>query len=116
VKESRQDSASAARRRESESLEKKVPPGSTLIALDERGDELSSRAFADLLKKLQVRGTRVVTFILGGPDGLAEDLRERADHVLSLSQMTWSHEAARVLLLEQLYRAFTIIRGYPYHK
>src|SRR2546425_8504311 len=116
VKESGGDDSPAARQREGRLLEKKIPDASTVVALDEQGNEFSSRSFASFLEKLQVRGTRAVTFLVGGPSGLPDSLRQRADHVLALSQMTWGHEAVRVLLLEQLYRAFTIIRGHPYHK
>ncbi|HEY3129567.1 MAG TPA: 23S rRNA (pseudouridine(1915)-N(3))-methyltransferase RlmH [Acidobacteriota bacterium] len=116
VKESGGDDSAAARRREGLLLEKKIPNSSTVVALDEQGNELSSRSFARFLEGLQGRGTRTVTFVMGGPAGLPDTLRQRADHLLALSQMTWGHEAVRVLLLEQLYRAFTILRGYPYHK
>ncbi len=116
IKESRLGDSQAARQQDGESLEKKIPDASMLVVLDERGKEFSSQAFARFLEKLQVQGTRAVAFVVGGPSGLPDSLRQRADHVLALSQMTWGHEAVRVLLLEQLYRAFTIIRGYPYHK
>jgi 23S rRNA (pseudouridine1915-N3)-methyltransferase len=114
VKESR--SAAEAQRAAEQLLERKIPEGSTVIALDEKGREFTSAALAGFVGELQVRGTRVVCFVLGGPSGLTDSLRERADHVMSLSRLTWTHEMSRVLLLEQLYRAFTILRGYPYHK
>lgn len=116
IKEPSPRHVSEARRQTGQLLERRIPSGSTLVALDERGEELSSQAFAALLHRLQSSGTRAVSFVIGGPEGLPDDLRKRADYVLSLSRMTWTHEASRVLLLEQLYRAFTIMRGHPYHK
>lgn len=99
-----------------ELVEKKIPRASTVIALDQQGQQFTSLDFAAFLERLQVRGTRAVSFLVGGANGLPESLRQRADYILSLSRMTWTHEMSRVLLLEQLYRAFTIMRGYPYHK
>ncbi|MBI2820779.1 MAG: 23S rRNA (pseudouridine(1915)-N(3))-methyltransferase RlmH [Acidobacteria bacterium] len=116
VKEPRQRGALQVRRKSGEWLQASIPPASTVVALDEAGEELSSAGLADFLGRLLLRGTRAVTFVLGGPYGLSDELRRQADLVLSLSRMTWTHEASRVLLLEQLYRAFTILRGYPYHK
>ena len=116
VRDSGCRSAFTARVKSGDPLESRIPPGSTVIALDEGGKELTSRGFAGLLERLQVSGTRAVSFVMGGPRGLGSSIVERADHVLSLSRMTWTHEMSRVLLLEQLYRAFTLMRGYPYHK
>lgn len=81
------------------------------IALDERGDAVSSR---DLAALLGAHGS--LTFLIGGPDGLSPALRERADRLLSLSPLTFTHETARVLLLEQIYRGLAILRGHPYHR
>jgi 23S rRNA (pseudouridine1915-N3)-methyltransferase len=87
-----------------------------LIALDERGHQLDSIKLAELIEKHRTLGTRQITFVIGGYGGLSKAVRERADFVLALSKMTLTHELSRVLLVEQLYRAFTIIHGLPYQK
>lgn len=87
-----------------------------LVALDERGRELDSRKLAELVEKHRLAGTKQIAFVIGGHGGLADGVRERADLVLALSRMTLTHELARVLLVEQIYRAFTIIHDLPYQK
>jgi 23S rRNA (pseudouridine1915-N3)-methyltransferase len=86
-----------------------------LLALDERGALLTSVEFSGLIARAQNVGADLV-FIIGGDEGLAQRVRDEAKEVLSLSRMTLPHRLARVVLLEQLYRAFTLIRGEPYHK
>jgi len=97
-------------------MREKIPPGVFTVVVDEKGKCLSSEAFAHSLEKWSNSGLKEVAFILGGPYGLDEALREEADFCLCLSPMTLTHGLARVLLLEQIYRAFTILRGEPYHK
>jgi 23S rRNA (pseudouridine1915-N3)-methyltransferase len=87
-----------------------------LVALDERGRSLSSREFARKLAIWQDQGAAETVFVVGGADGLAEVLRDRADLVLSLGQMTWPHMLARAMLVEQIYRAQQILAGHPYHR
>lgn len=87
-----------------------------LVALDERGRSLGSREFAGKLAAWQDQGAAEVAFVIGGADGLAEALRQRADLVLSLGQMTWPHLLARAMLVEQIYRAQQILAGHPYHR
>ncbi len=87
-----------------------------VIALDERGRELDSIKLAELIEKHRLAGTKQITFVVGGPNGLAEAVRGRADLVLALSRMTLTHELARVVLAEQVYRAFAIIHDLPYQK
>jgi 23S rRNA (pseudouridine1915-N3)-methyltransferase len=87
-----------------------------LVALDERGRSLGSREFAGKLAAWQDQGAAEVAFVIGGADGLAESLRQRADLVLSLGQMTWPHLLARAMLVEQIYRAQQILTGHPYHR
>lgn len=87
-----------------------------LVALDERGRELDSRKLAELIEKHRLAGTKQIAFVIGGHGGLADGVRERADLVLALSRMTLTHELARVLLVEQIYRALTIIHDLPYQK
>jgi 23S rRNA (pseudouridine1915-N3)-methyltransferase len=87
-----------------------------LIALDERGREMDSFQMAELIEKHRLAGTKQITFVIGGPRGLAEAVRKRANLALALSRMTLTHEFARALLAEQVYRAFTIIHDLPYQK
>lgn len=88
--------------------------GSTKVFLDERGREWTSDEFAEWLGQEALRGTRELAFLLGGPDGFSAAFRKQADLLLALSRMTLTHDWARALLLEQIYRGFTILRGYPY--
>lgn len=86
-----------------------------LILLDSRGKQLSSEELANFLRDHQERSTLPLVFGIGPADGFAEGVRAQADLVLSLGRMTLAHELARVVLLEQLYRAFTMLKGHPYH-
>jgi len=86
------------------------------IVLSPEGNYLSSEEFSKLIGKNMDAGTRHLFFYIGGPDGLDGSIRDKADFVLSFSPMTFNHQLIRVMLLEQVYRAFTIIRGEPYHK
>lgn len=87
-----------------------------VVALDKRGRQMPSERFAEFLQQHMNRGTRKITFVIGGPLGLADEVLERAEIVLSLSEMTFLHEMSRIILLEQIYRAFTILKGAKYHK
>jgi 23S rRNA (pseudouridine1915-N3)-methyltransferase len=107
--------APVVRKKEAERIFQAVPPGSLLIALDERGQEFTSHGFAEFLNKELERGCRSMVFVIGGAMGLDESVTGRADRVIALSQWTFTHEMARLVLLEQLYRAFTIITGKTYH-
>jgi 23S rRNA (pseudouridine1915-N3)-methyltransferase len=104
-----------ARRREAEALLGKVRPDSWLVALDERGTQLDSVELSRLVATARDAGRELV-FCIGGDEGLDASLRERAWKVVALSRMTLPHRLARLVLLEQLYRAFTLLRGEPYHK
>ena len=92
----------------------KLPP--TLVLLDQRGRQLTSEELAEMLEAHQVRGTQSLIFAVGPADGFTQPARHAANLVLSLGRMTLAHELARVVLLEQLYRGFTIIKGHPYHR
>jgi 23S rRNA (pseudouridine1915-N3)-methyltransferase len=85
-----------------------------LVLLDSRGKQLSSEELAKLLEREQVQSLPLL-FAIGGADGFSEEARRQAGFVLSLGRMTLPHELARVVLLEQLYRAFTILKNHPYH-
>jgi 23S rRNA (pseudouridine1915-N3)-methyltransferase len=100
---------------EGKNLEQRIPMGTFVIALDQRGKSMGSEQLAELMNDHMVRSIPEWTLLVGGPYGLSENLRKRADLVLSLSAMTLTHQMARLLLLEQLYRCCTIIRNEPYH-
>lgn len=90
--------------------------GAVNVLLDPEGVEWTSPELAQQIQSWQDSGTREVTFIIGGPNGVSDELTKRANKRWSLSQLTLTHEMSRVLLLEQLYRAYTIIHGLPYQK
>jgi 23S rRNA (pseudouridine1915-N3)-methyltransferase len=108
-------SGEAARAEEATSLLEKVDAREVLVALDGGGKALASTEFARWLGRQQDAG-RDVTFAIGGDEGLGGEVTARANLVLSLSAMTLPHRLARLMLAEQVYRAFTILRGEPYHK
>jgi 23S rRNA (pseudouridine1915-N3)-methyltransferase len=116
--EDRKQGGSAAERkaREADLLLAAVPKGAVLVAMDERGKSLSSRQFAETLEKWRDGGEQEVAFLIGGADGLDPALTAKARLSLSLSAMTWPHLLARVMLLEQLYRAWSLQTGHPYHR
>lgn len=88
---------------------------STLVLMDWRGQQLSSEELASFLRDYQDRNPLPLVFAVGPADGFTEAARDAAQHTISLGRMTLAHELARVVLLEQLYRAFTILKGHPYH-
>jgi len=100
---------------EAERLLAELDEGELVVALDERGRELSTRELARWLDE-RMREGRDVAFVIGGPDGLAPRLIERSDFTWSLSRLTFPHALVRVLLAEQLYRAHTLLAGHPYHR
>ena len=89
---------------------------SVVVLLDVKGRQLSSHDLAGEIRKWQDRGSREIAFVIGGANGVSPQVAERADVTLSLSFLTFTHEMARVIIIEQLYRAFTIIKGFPYQK
>jgi 23S rRNA (pseudouridine1915-N3)-methyltransferase len=101
---------------EAELLARAAPQGALLAVLDERGRVLSSPEFAAQLVKWRDAGRQDVAFVIGGADGIAPALRDRADFALSFGRMVWPHMLVRVMLAEQLYRAATIVAGGPYHR
>lgn len=101
---------------EADLLTARIPEGARLVALDERGDAPTSTAFADLLGGWRDEGVREAAFLIGGAEGLARPLVDRADRRIAFGPMTWPHQLVRVMLAEQLYRAQTILAGHPYHR
>ncbi len=87
-----------------------------LVVWDQRGKHLDSPELARTLERIQSREASKLSMVIGGPVGLSKPLLDRADMALSLSRMTFPHDLARLLVVEQLYRAFTILKGEPYHK
>lgn len=94
---------------------KAIPDNAVVIALDERGETLTSPQFAEKIGKWSQQGPEMV-FLIGGADGFDNAVRERANYLLSFGKQTWPHMLVRVMLLEQVYRAQQIIAGHPYHR
>lgn len=101
--------------REGELILKALKPSDEVILLDEHGREYRSVEFAAELEKKLSRGGRDIVYVIGGAYGFSDDVYARADGKLSLSKMTYSHQLVRTIFAEQLYRAFTIMKGEPYH-
>lgn len=100
---------------ESEKILKRIPDISYTIALDEKGKSFSSTEFANHFSKLLVSQSKPIYFIIGGPYGLSDKLKEQCDELITLSKMTFTHQMVRIILLEQIYRAMTIIKWKKYH-
>lgn len=113
VKLTKSNTVAQVKAQEAEIILKTLSPRDVVIALDERGQQFSSVDFASRLEKVQVQGPLV--FIIGGVYGLDASVRNRANLVLGFSQFTFTHQMIRLLLVEQLYRAFTILQGKTYH-
>ncbi len=94
---------------------KQINPQDTLVLLDEKGSQYSSKGFADFLQKRMNAGTKNLVFIIGGPYGFSAEVYARAQYKISLSAMTFSHQMVRIFVAEQLYRAFSILNNEPYH-
>jgi 23S rRNA (pseudouridine1915-N3)-methyltransferase len=116
IRESRAHDAERRRVEESIAIANVIPERATLVILDERGAILDSPALAALLREWRGEDRPAVCFIIGGADGPAENLRGRAKLRLAFGKATWPHQLVRVMLLEQLYRAGTILSGHPYHR
>ena len=101
---------------EGRQLANALAPKAFTLVLDERGASLTSAAFSKLLRRHLDRGTQDLAFLVGGPDGHSVETRKNAGQLLSLSEMTWPHRLARVMLFEQIYRAVTIVVKHPYHR
>ena len=101
---------------EAQALLAALPAGAHVIACDERGRPLASRAFAARIGALRAQGVRQLAFLIGGADGLSDEARGRADELLAFGPQTWPHALARAMLAEQVYRAVGIVAGTPYHR
>jgi 23S rRNA (pseudouridine1915-N3)-methyltransferase len=116
IRESRAQNAERRRIEESIAIANVIPERAIVVILDEGGENLTSPTFAALLRKWRAEDRPAVCFVIGGADGLAPSLGERANLKLAFGAATWPHQLVRVMLLEQLYRAGTILAGHPYHR
>ncbi len=96
-------------------LLQQLQPGDHVVLLDENGSTFTSVGFAENLEKLMASGAKRIVFIVGGPYGFAQEVYDKANAKMALSAMTFSHQMVRLIFVEQLYRAFTILKGEPYH-
>jgi len=115
LKNSRHLSTDQQKEKEGKSILEQVSASDELVLLDVGGAELSSPGLANWLEKKMISGTRQLVFVVGGPYGFSEAVYKRADSKMSLSKLTFPHQLVRLLFVEQLYRAMTIIKGEPYH-
>jgi len=111
----KQNKSDAAKEQESTLLLAKLKPSDFVVLLDEKGREYTSMEFANFIQKRMNAVTQEVVFLIGGPYGFSRQVEERANHRLSLSKMTFTHQMVRLFFLEQLYRAFTILKREKYH-
>ena len=116
IRESRAREADKRMLEESIALANVIPAGAVLVLLERRGEAIDSAGFAALLRKWRAEGRPALVFVIGGPDGLAASLHDKAERSLAFGAATWPHQLARIMLLEQLYRATTILSGHPYHR
>lgn len=115
IKNSKNLSEQVQKEKEGEMILKKLQNSDELILLDENGKQFSSVDFSDYLQKKMNSGLKQLVFVIGGPYGFSDAVYQRANGKISLSKMTFSHQMVRVFFVEQLYRAFTILRNEPYH-
>jgi len=116
VVEARDATSGETKEIEGNRILEKLNPSSFVCLLDVPGQQVSSHELAAKVEGWQNSGVKEISFVIGGADGISPRVAARANYTLSLSFLTFTHEMARVVLLEQLYRAFTIIKGYPYQK
>ncbi len=116
VAESRAREANRRMIEESIALAQLIPDDAVTVVLDLRGESLDSARFTSILQRWRDNGRPAAVFVIGGADGLAPSLNEKADLRLAFGAATWPHQLVRIMLLEQLYRAVTILAGHPYHR
>jgi len=116
IPESRAQDAATRMAEEAAAISAAIPQESALVALDEGGENIDSAAFARHLGHWRDEGLANIIFAIGGADGLSPDLRRKAKIELAFGSATWPHQMVRVMLLEQVYRAATILAGHPYHR
>lgn len=116
IRESRAQDAERRRTEESIAIATVMPDRAPVAVLDERGDNIDSAGLAGLLREWRAEDRPAACFVIGGADGLSESLRQRAAVKLAFGAVTWPHQLVRIMLLEQIYRAGTILAGHPYHR
>ena len=116
IKESRADNLERRMLEESIAIANVIPDRAITVILDERGSTMNSAAFATHLQEWRAADRPALIFILGGADGLAPSLRDKADLAVAFGAATWPHQLVRIMLFEQLYRTVTILAGHPYHR
>src|SRR3984893_8106323 len=116
IPESRAQDAATRVGEEAAAISAAIPAKSVLVALDERGENIDSAAFARHLGRWRDEAVANTIFVIGGADGLSPDLRRKAKLSIAFGSATWPHQMVRVMLLEQIYRAATILAGHPYHR
>ena len=116
IRESRAQEAAKRMLEELIALANLIPEGAVVVALDQSGETLDSESFTGVLRGWRDAGRPAAVFCIGGADGLGPELTARADLTLAFGAATWPHQLVRIMLLEQLYRAVTILAGHPYHR
>lgn len=114
--ESRAGKSAERKSEEAEKLLGSVPDGAILVAFDEHGKNITSTEFSRMIAGVRDEGFQNLVFLLGGPDGHDASILSKARFTLALGKMTWPHRLARIMVVEQLYRAVTIMLGHPYHR
>ncbi|HLV92069.1 MAG TPA: 23S rRNA (pseudouridine(1915)-N(3))-methyltransferase RlmH [Aequorivita sp.] len=115
IKNAKNLSETLQKKAEGDEILKRITFSETLILLDEKGKSYSSEKFSEFLQKKMNSGLKNLVFVIGGPYGFSDEIYDRANGKISLSSMTFSHQMVRLFFIEQLYRAFTILRNEPYH-
>ena len=115
IKNAKSLSETLQKKMEGEEILKRTSTADVLILLDEKGKTYTSEEFSEFLQKKMNSGLKNLVFVIGGPYGFSEEIYQRANGKISLSSMTFSHQMVRLFFVEQLYRAFTILRNEPYH-
>src|SRR5262245_60054121 len=116
IKQSRAGNPERRNLEESIAIATVIPDGAVIVLMDTRGESMSSASFAGRLRGWSEQDRKAVAFVIGGDDGLAPSLWEKSSLASSFGSATWPHQLARIMLLEQLYRAVTIMAGHPYHR
>ncbi|MDI3469729.1 MAG: 23S rRNA (pseudouridine(1915)-N(3))-methyltransferase [Pseudolabrys sp.] len=116
IRESRAEDSDRRRLEESIALANVIPQGAVVVLLDEHGDVIDSTTFAARIGQWRAANTPALVFMIGGADGLSPSLRDKAQLQISFGAATWPHQMVRIMLLEQIYRATTILSGHPYHR
>ncbi len=115
IKNAKNLSETQQKQLEGQEILKRITPADTLVLLDENGKSYNSVSFSDYLQKKMNSGLKNLVFAIGGPYGFSDEIYTRANSQIALSQLTFSHQMARLFFIEQLYRGFTILRNEPYH-